>query len=289
MKTMDGAGPLEFLRGEVTRFLSEDSCNLMGADWGGERIWETPLLGAARGDDPIFETFKDKVDERHWTPLDAFAGGGYLAGSAEELSVVSWILPHNTAAVKDNARSTDMPSERWARSRIFGESANAKLRGHVTSSLKNAGYEAVAPMNLAGWTQLESKRYVYASNWSERHVAHACGLGTFGLCDGLITPLGKAIRIGSVVLRGKVEPTPRPYSSYDEYCPFKTKKICGACIKRCPAGALSERGHDKLLCKAYLDEKTAPYVEERYRFKGYGCGLCQTGVPCSSGIPAAYK
>ena len=140
-------------------------------------------------------------------------------------------------------------------------------------------------MSLAGWTRLKSNRYVYASNWSERHVAHACGLGTFGLCDGLITPLGKAVRIGSVVLRGNVKPTPRPYSRYDEYCPFKTKGTCGACSKRCPAGALSERGHDKRLCKAYLDDKTAAYVEKYYNFKGYGCGLCQTGVPCSSGIP----
>jgi epoxyqueuosine reductase QueG len=98
--------------------------------------------------------------------------------------------------------------------------------------------------------------------------------------------VGKAIRIGSVVLRGRLEPTSRPYSRYDEYCSFKTKKTCGACIKRCPAGALSAMGHDKIKCSAYLDDKTAPYVEEHYGFKGYGCGLCQTGVPCASGIPA---
>jgi epoxyqueuosine reductase QueG len=141
-------------------------------------------------------------------------------------------------------------------------------------------------MCLPGWARLESTRYVFVSNWSERHTAHACGLGTFGLCDGLITPVGKAIRIGSVVLRGRLGPTLRPYTRYDEYCSFKTKKTCGACIKRCPAGALSAMGHDKIKCSAYLDDKTAPYVGEYYGFKGYGCGLCQTGVPCTSGIPA---
>ena len=35
----------------------------------------------------------------------------------------------------------------------------------------------------------------------ETHAAHAAGLGTFGLCDGLITPIGKAIRVGSVVAK----------------------------------------------------------------------------------------
>jgi len=284
---MTGLKFLDLLRSESTRFLNEDPCNLMGNDWGDERIWGTPLLGAARGDDPIFETFKDNVDERHWTPAEAFAEGGFSSrAGAEELSVVSWILPHNPITKKDNAKSATMPAERWARSRIFGEEASFKLRNHAISFLKNAGCEAVTPMLLAGWTCFDSDRRGRASNWSERHIAYACGLGTFGLCDGLITPLGKAVRIGSVVLRGKIEPTPRPYSRYDEYCPFRTKKTCGVCIKRCPIGAISEHGHDKPLCRVYLNDKTTLYVEEHYKFKGYGCGLCQTGVPCSSSIPA---
>jgi len=27
-------------------------------------------------------------------------------------------------------------------------------------------------------------------------------------------------------------------------------------------------------------------VRENYGFAGYGCGLCQTGVPCEAKIPA---
>jgi epoxyqueuosine reductase QueG len=281
---LSGAELLKSLRGQAARFLEEDPCNRMGEAWGDERMWMAPLLGVARGDDPIFETFRDKVDPRHWTPAEAFSAGGFSSG-AEELSVVSWILPVNPLTKKENAQQKDLPSERWARSRIFGEAANVKLRDHITGFLQNAGVEAVAPMNLSDWKQMRSERYVYVSNWSERHIAYACGLGTFGLCDGLITTLGKAHRIGSVVLRSKIGPTPRPYARHDEYCLFKVKKTCGACIKRCPAGALSEQGHDKRLCSAYLGDKTAPFVQERYGFKGYGCGLCQTGVPCSSGIP----
>ena len=26
-------------------------------------------------------------------------------------------------------------------------------------------------------------------------------------------------------------------------------------------------------------------MKREYGFEGYGCGLCQTGVPCESGIP----
>jgi len=275
---------LEFLRAEVTRFLAEDPCNLMGEAWGDERIWEAPLLGAASGTDPIFETFRDTVDPQHWTPAEAFSAGGFEA-KAGELSVVSWVLPKNSRTKEDNAKQKELSSERWARARFFGENANMQLRDHMVEFLKNAGVEAIAPIRLPSWNRLNSERYVFASTWSERHIAHACGLGTFGVCGGLITPIGKAVRLGSVVLRGNINTLPRPYTRYDEYCPFKVDKTCGVCIKRCPAGALSENGNNKRLCSAYMNDKISPYVQERYGFNGYGCGMCQTGVPCTSGIP----
>ena len=123
------------------------------------------------------------------------------------------------------------------------------------------------------------------SPWSERHAAHASGLGTFGLCDGLITPVGKAIRCGSVVARISVEPTPRPYTDHRAYCLFFSRGKCRKCIQRCPVGAVSESGHDKARCYAFLMENTRTYVKEHYGFEGYGCGFCQSGVPCESGIP----
>ena len=69
-----------------------------------------------------------------------------------------------------------------------------------------------------------------ASQWSERHAAYASGLGTFGLCDGLITPKGKAVRFASVVTRIKVPPTQRPYKDHHAYCLHYAKGICGMCI-----------------------------------------------------------
>ncbi|NIR13985.1 MAG: epoxyqueuosine reductase, partial [Desulfobacterales bacterium] len=115
--------------------------------------------------------------------------------------------------------------------------------------------------------------------------AYASGLGTFGLCDGLITPVGKAMRTGSVVARIQVPPTSRPYREHQEYCLFFTKGICGICIKRCPVGAITEAGKDKPTCHKHLFPVTKDYVTSEYGFDGYGCGLCQTRVPCESKIP----
>ena len=82
-------------------------------------------------------------------------------------------------------------------------------------------------------------------------------------------------------------PTPRPYADDDHqaYCLYYSQGLCGECIPRCPVGALSkEGGHDKKKCSAHLGV-TRKVVRSEYGFEGYGCGLCQTGVPCESKIP----
>jgi len=54
---------------------------------------------------------------------------------------------------------------------------------------------------------MESEGYTFASTWSERHAAHTFGIGTFGLCDGLITSRGKAMRCGSLVANIQIPST----------------------------------------------------------------------------------
>ena len=251
-----------------------------------DKAFDTPLVGFTRGDDPIYETYKDVVGPFHWTPLEIFAlTFDDLTVKAEELTVISWILPQTRATKADNRKQTTYPAESWARARIFGEEVNVKLRKHVVAILQKNGYQALAPMLSDQWKRKKSDKYVFASTWSERHAAYASGLGTFGLCDGLITPRGKAMRTGSVVARIKIPATKRPYSDHHAYCLFFTKGICGKCILRCPVGALSEAGHDKIKCRNHIRPITADYVKSHYGFDGYGCGLCQTKVPCESKIP----
>jgi epoxyqueuosine reductase QueG len=208
------------------------------------------------------------------------------ARDAAALSVFVWILPQTAASKRDNRRETAYPAERWARSRILGEPAvNAGLRGFLVAELAHRGVQAVAPQLLPQWNRHMSERYGFASAWSERHAAYAAGLGTFGLCDGLITPLGKAVRVGSLVVRHALPVSERPYTRHREYCLYFQDGSCGICAKRCPAGSVSAGGRDKRQCRRHLQEVCAPYVEQSWNLPGYGCGLCQTGVPCESGIP----
>jgi epoxyqueuosine reductase QueG len=276
-----------WVRGLISAYGASPANTLRDAT--NETAWASPLVGFARGDDPIFEQYKEVVGPFHWTPWEIFTLT-YPASDArpEELSVISWILPQTEATKADSRRATFYPPERWARSRIFGEEFNAHLAIHLASALSEADYQAVAPGRSPLWKSVPSEQYVYASLWSERHAAYACGLGTFGLCDGLITPVGKAMRAGSVVARIALPVASRPYGDHHAYCLYYAKGTCGACMTRCPAGAITPQGHDKVRCRDHVN-KTRAYVVQNYGFEGYGCGLCQTGVPCESGIPPELR
>jgi len=254
-----------------------------------DRAWADPLVGFSRGDDPLYQEFKADIGPFVWTPLEIFARTfPRLNVRPDELSVISWVLPHTSRTKTDNQKQKMFPSETWVRARIHGEEANEKLRAHVVTTLQASGYEAVAPMLSPLFERRMSDRYGLASSWSERHAAYVSGLGTFGLCDGLITPRGKAIRCGSVVAHIKIPPTNRAYDGHQAYCLFLTKGLCGECIDRCPVGAITEAGHDKERCMNYLRRAVVDYARSRFGLEGeaYGCGLCQTNVACESRIPA---
>jgi epoxyqueuosine reductase len=278
--------PSGWLENLIESFVTESPENSLGNRMN-DKAWAKPLVGFSAGNDPLYQFYKSDIGDFYWTPLEiflkTFPSSKVTAG---QLTVISWVLPQSEATKADNRRQTKYPSERWARARVQGEGVNNKLRKIVVSSLHEKGFRAVAPMLSLLWKQKTSKHYGLASTWSERHAAYASGLGTFGLCDGLITPRGKAMRCGSVVADIKIPPTRRLYSDHHEYCLYFSKGTCGKCIQRCPAGAISRVGHDKIKCRDYLHNVVEDFVKSNYGFNSYGCGLCQTGVPCESKIPA---
>jgi epoxyqueuosine reductase QueG len=255
-----------------------------------EPAWDKPLVGFAKGNDPLWDEYKKHIGDFYWTPQEIF-GLAFPSSPVkpDEITVISWILPQTKQTKLDQRKETSFPSERWARSRKYGEEYNVKLRSHLVKTLAREGFAACAPLLLPQWKMESSEHYGLASSWSERHAAYAAGLGTFGLCDGLITPLGKAIRCGSVVAQVTIEPTSRPYQDHHAYCLFYTQGTCGKCIDRCPVEAITKKGHDKSKCQRYVDIETRTFINTQFGFDAYGCGLCQVEVPCESQIPVKTK
>jgi epoxyqueuosine reductase QueG len=128
-----------------------------------------------------------------------------------------------------------------------------------------------------------------STRWSERHTAFVAGLGTFGLSGGLITMRGIAHRLGSVVTDLKLLPTPRPYGDDPfAWCLRTARSECGACISRCPVGSVGEtiEERDKEACFQYYADTVGKQCKGVFGWKGiYGCGLCQTDVPCEDCNP----
>ena len=274
----------DWIKDLIRKFIAASPLNSL-QDGSAEAAWDSALVGFAAGADPLWQQYKEYVGAFHWTPWEDFNQHHPQENvSAEQLTVIAWVLPQRKLVRKTNRRAGKYPSVEWARIRVHGEEFNMALRQHVAKSLTARGNTAIAPMLAPNWTVVNSRRYSYASSWSERHAAHAAGLGTFGLCDGLITARGKAMRVGSVVARVSIEATPRLYTDHRAYCLFHAGAVCGKCIDRCPVGAITEAGHDKEKCRQHL-LRTRQYVKNTYKFEGHGCGLCQVGVPCEAGIP----
>jgi len=244
-------------------------------DLEGMRIFGEPVFGYASAVDPLFlELKKPGIIGEHFMQPRKWLD--------EAQTVISVFLPFTDAVKKANAANMDWPADEWLHARVEGQAFQILLCRSMVELLIKDTYMSLVPILdskfLGRHPQNEdrSSQEFYTSNWSERHVAYVCGLGTFGLSKGLITAQGMAGRFLSIITTAPFEPSPRWYERYDEHC-----TRCGACARNCPSKAISmETGKHFPTCSAFLErvtEKCKPY---------YGCGKCQVKVPCESRIPA---
>jgi epoxyqueuosine reductase QueG len=276
-----GLDPLAIL----TELLAGDSKT--GFDDGlGEAMFDGPTVAVAAADDAWFARFKEVIGPFYWTPQEALS---LVAPQATARSVVCWSLPVSSPARSTNRRETHVPSRAWAYVRTFGEELNSRMRHGMELRLRSLGFAAVAPAVVSQNTVAERPQVGISSCWSERHTAFVAGLGTFGLSGGLITRHGIAHRLGSVVTDAELPPTPRPYGDDPfAWCLRIAQGTCGVCISRCPVDSIGENvaARDKLACKRHYSGTIKAQCADVFGWEGtYGCGLCQTGVPCEDCNP----
>ncbi len=164
------------------------------------------------------------------------------------------------------------------------------LKNYVSTLLEILGQNAVAPASAGFFEAKEMEGGWRAANWSERHIAYACGMGTFGLNGLMITPKGCAVYLGSVVCDAEIKPTPNIYSSHVANCLFYQDGSCRQCLERCIASAISEQGRNNIICAKNLRQEQADKLKDQGLDKDLigmapACGRCSTGVPCEHGIP----
>jgi ferredoxin len=255
-------------------------------DFAEGRSYGNALFGFASIDDPLFRDYKGIIGEEHLTPREAFQQK--FGKNLEAGTVMSIVLPVNEAVAKSNRRETVLPSKEWTLGRTFIDDVyKTKIGVFLVATLNELGFTAFVPSHDASFrVHLGGRTF---STWSERHIAYAAGLGTFSINEALITERGIAVRLVSAVTDLVLEPSARPYKNYRANCLFCQNGTCGACMKRCPANAITPEGHDKAVCYRWCygpDAKALAVSRGAYEKNGAGCGLCQTGVPCEYQNPA---
>ncbi len=242
------------------------------------KIFSNPVFAFGDAGDELFQGLKapSAIGEHFMTPSEWLP---------EARTVISFFMPFTERVKESNAADMEYPSPEWLHGRIEAQAFIRELCTYLSAHLSNAGIKNRVPaldsrfMFISENTGCPDPETAFTSNWSERHAAFICGLGTFGLSKGIITRKGMAGRLGSIITTGFFERDRREYTELYEYC-----TMCGACVKNCPAKAISmEEGKLHVPCSRFLD-----IIKEKFRPR-YGCGKCQVKVPCESSIPQSRK
>ncbi|MBQ3392917.1 MAG: 4Fe-4S binding protein [Lachnospiraceae bacterium] len=244
----------------------------------GLRLLDAPLVGFGAAGDPLFEKYKAPgvIGPWHMSPAE------WLPGAQ---TVISFFFPVSETIRRANAKKKDIAALSWAYARIEGQQFLGRFTKVFAKRLEEAGAAVCIPQSDPRWQGVEAGKGItgypeineatFGSRWSERHAAYVCGLGTFGLSKGLITEKGMAGRFASVITTLRFEPDARQYEGVYDYCIH-----CNACVRRCPVNAIDpEKGKDHVICHPFIE-----YTREVFKPR-YGCGLCQTGVPCEAANP----
>ena len=194
-------------------------------EFAGLKLFEEPLVKFGSAKDELFQEFKEPGVIGPWFD-------GPEVWLPEGKTVISLFFPFSEAVKESNRKCTEIPSGEWLHGRIEGQACLTGFMNRLKAWFEENDVKACVPSNDKRFHQV-IENGVYGSNWSERHVAFLCGLGTFGLSKGIITEKGMAGRFMSIIIDQELETDVREYSDIYEYC---TK--CGACISACPFGAI---------------------------------------------------
>ena len=236
---------------------------------------EEPLVGFASADDAIWEEYKkpEAIGEEWMAPREWMD---------DAKTVIAFFYPYSEEIRSRARKARELVNEAWGN----GYPAGSRVAGAVTekliAKLEEKGIKVVNPtkdprMANKSITVMEGDEegLHFIPSWSSRHACYAAGLGTFGTHRHMITEKGACGTIQSLIIDLELEPTKREYTGIYDNC-IK----CGACVRRCPAGAITlENLRNLKKCRdwgGYLRENVGPG----------GCGKCMVAVPCEHQNPS---
>lgn len=196
--------------------------------------------------------------------------GAARCGTAEiDLPALPGLTRAVCAAFPYLAEDVSAPVCRYARGKDY-HLVLADAMEPAARLLREAGFKA--------WALAD------ASPVPEVETALRAGLGVRGKNGLLIVPgFGSWVFIGCLVTDAPLAPSVPPVPPAELRCAG-----CGACIRACPAGALTEQGVDGTRCLSAVTQRRGALTaeeEERMRSVGtvWGCDRCQEVCPENRG------
>lgn len=286
-----------YIEKAIKDYVLNSPLNIM-MEFGNKPFFGEPVIAFADGDDPIFQNFKKTVSESHLTPREILEKQIPIplkrqpGFEIKHVSVISGALPINPEIIQSESKS-------WYGSTLIHNYMNWRgghwgflksVCNYIETLIYIMGHCAVAPFFSPLFRDEPQKMAENCrktvSNWSERHIAEACGLGTFGLNGMIITEKGVAVNLFSVVCDIELPATSKPNQ---QNCLFYRDGSCGKCMERCQNSAISRDGRNPRKCHEYAAQKLPEILKKEGKLEGIigipTCGLCTMGVPCSDRIP----
>ena len=254
------------LREFAAEFVNDESLRLGTDGW-----WQTPLLATARIDSRFDQLTQIAADD-HLHPRD-------LLTTAK--SVIVFFIPFLKELVQENKKG-ERPCRNWGIAYVQTNDLIGRLSQALGDLLTENGFKS----GLTPATHNFDEARLMA-RWSHKHLAHLVNLGRFGIHHMLITPVGCAGRLGSLV--SEIDLGDHPLIDTEEACLLKAGKECGQCIKACPVEALSESGFERRSCWDRLNDNrnNLEYLSDLPK-STHVCGKCAALMPCSFKNPVAH-
>lgn len=240
-----------------------------------------PIVGFADAGCAEIQALRSVIGPNHVLPQDVIPDASVI---------ISYYVPFTRALATTNGladgRPTGTASPEWAAAYEELNALFGRLNAHLIDVISGIGFKGAVPDAASTFDKT-----ALISNWSQRHIAYAAGLGTFGINNMLITRNGCCGRFNSVVTNIDKALLPPDSPMSEGMCLYKRNPgVCGICAKNCPSGALTVAGTDvgysRRTCYDLCLENAAVYPVENGSYGGEAsgsevCGKCITQSPCA--------
>jgi len=134
----------------IEKLFATNPLNRLPEQYGGGRIFARPIIGVAKGDDPIFLKYKEVVGPKHLTPAEMWLQSGLPDDPdiSARLRKISVIFPYVERIREESKSAQKMPAEIYSVGRNFANAFMDDVLEKTVSYFQEKGFQAPPVMRF---------------------------------------------------------------------------------------------------------------------------------------------